>query len=197
MQRTDLVGQYLGSTTEKTKSKITEARGGVLFVDEAYRLIPTAGGKDFGREAIEELMAVMELGDPVMIFAGYEKEMGKFLKVNPGLRSRIYRTFTFPDYTLRELGEIFNIKVEEKGFTIGEVDVADILSSHTSPGQRKQMNARLVRILLQESIEKASNRVSLDAPAEELMTTNQCDIVATCKHLPSYPGDEALDLTGS
>ena len=70
-------------------------------------------------------MAVMELGDPVMIFAGYEKEMGKFLKVNPGLRSRIYRTFTFPDYTLRELGEIFNIKVEEKGFTIGEVDVAD------------------------------------------------------------------------
>ena len=89
VQRSDLIGQYLGSTTEKTKQKIVEARGGVLFIDEAYRLIPTAGGKDFGREAIEELMAVMEDGDPVMIFAGYEDKMEKFLNVNPGLRSRI------------------------------------------------------------------------------------------------------------
>ena len=70
------MGQYLGSTTEKTKAKIMEARGGVLFVDEAYRLIPTAR-KDFGREAIEELMAVMEEGDPVMIFTGCMRELWK------------------------------------------------------------------------------------------------------------------------
>ena len=89
VQRSDLIGQNLGSTTEKTKQKIVEARGGVLFLDEAYQLIPTAGGKDFGREAIEELTAVMEDGDPVMIFAGYEDKMEKFLNVIPGLRSRI------------------------------------------------------------------------------------------------------------
>lgn len=108
VQRSDLVGQYLGSTTEKTKAKIMEARGGVLFTDEAYRLIPTAGGKDFEREAIEEIMSVMEQGDPVMIFAGYEKLMEKSLNVNPGLRSRIYRKFIFPDYSPEELGEIFH-----------------------------------------------------------------------------------------
>ena len=145
------MGQYLGSTTEKTKAKIMEARGGVLFVDEAYRLIPTAG-KDFGREAIEELMAVMDEGDPVMIFAGYEKPMEKFLNVNPGLRSRIYRKFVFPDYSTEELGEIFSLKAEKKGFVIGEVDVPGILSRFTTEEQRTTMNAVLVRILLQKSV---------------------------------------------
>lgn len=135
VQRSDLVGQYLGSTTEKTKAKILEARGGVLFVDEAYRLIPTAG-KDFGREAIEELMAVMEEDDPVVIFAGYEKLMEKFLNVNPGLRSRIYRKFVFPDYTAEELGEIFNLKAKEKGFVIGELDVPGILSKSAEDDER-------------------------------------------------------------
>ena len=116
VQRSDLVGQYLGPSTEKTRAKIDEARGGVLFMDEAYRLIPSAGGKDFGREAIEELMAVMEDGDPVMIFAGYEKEMDKFLDVNPGLRSRTYRKFIFQDYFTDELHQIFYLEASEKGF---------------------------------------------------------------------------------
>ena len=92
-----------------------EARGGVLFRDEAYRLIPTAGGKDFGREAMEELMTVMVDGDPVMIFAGYEDKMEKFLNVNPGLRSRIYRKFTFPDYSTEELGGNFSSKGQTRG----------------------------------------------------------------------------------
>ena len=181
------MGQYLGSTTEKTKAKIMEARGGVLFVDEAYRLIPTAG-KDFGQEAIEELMAVMEEGDPVMIFAGYEKPMEKFLNVNPGLRSRIYRKFVFPDYSTEELGEIFSLKAEKKGFVIGEVDVSGILSRFTTEEQRKTMNARLVRILLQESVEEASNRLPLSASLNELMKIEESDIVAGCSRLPSVPG---------
>ncbi|KAJ7380584.1 hypothetical protein OS493_009051 [Desmophyllum pertusum] len=191
VQRSALVGQYLGSTTEKTKGVIKEARGGVLFVDEAYRLIPTAGGKDFGREAIEELMAVMEDGDPVMIFAGYERQMEKFLDVNPGLRSWIYRRFVFPDYTPAELGEIFYMKAREKGFSIDDdVDVSSILSVHTTPEQRKNMNARLVRILLQESIEESSNRVPLNAPLDQLMEIKESDIVAACSSLPSYSVDE-------
>lgn len=191
VQRSDLVGQYLGSSTEKTKAKILEARGGVLFVDEAYRLIPTAG-KDFGREAIEELMAVMEESDPVMIFAGYEKPMEKFLNVNPGLRSRIYRKFVFPDYTAEELGEIFNLKAKEKGFVIGELDVPGILSKYTTQDQRKTMNARLVRILLEESIKEASQRLPLDAPLQDLMKIEESDIVAGCLRLPSVPGRDDL-----
>lgn len=90
VQRSDLIGQYLGSTTEKTKEKVLEACGGVLFIDKAYGLIPSAGGKDFGREAMEELMAVMEAGNPDMVFTGYADKMEKFLNVNPGLRSQIY-----------------------------------------------------------------------------------------------------------
>ena len=118
VQRPDLIGQYLGSTTEK-KQKLVEARGDVLFIDEAYRLIPTAGGKDFGREAIEELMAVMEDGNPVMIFARYKDKMEKFLNVNPGLRSRIYRKFTFLDYSTDEFGEIFSSKGQTRGVLSG------------------------------------------------------------------------------
>ena len=118
-QRPDLIGQYLGSTTEKTNQKLVEARGDVLFIDEAYQLIPTAGGKDFGCEAIEELMAVMEDGNPVMIFARYKNKMEKFLNVNPGLRSRIYRKFTFLDYLTDELGEIFSSKGQTRGISSG------------------------------------------------------------------------------
>ena len=119
VQRPDLIGQYLGSTTEKTKQKLVEARGDVLFIDEAYQLILTAGGKDFGREAIEELMAVMEDGNPVMIFARYKDKMEKFLNVNPGLRSRIYRKFTFLDYSTDEFGEIFSSKGQTRGVLSG------------------------------------------------------------------------------
>ena len=83
--------------SDKIKAKIVEARGGFLFVDEAYRLIQTAA-KHFGQEAIKELMALMEGQDPVMIFFGCEKLMKKFLNMNPGLRSQIYRKFVFADY---------------------------------------------------------------------------------------------------
>ena len=115
VQRSDLIGQYLGSATEKTKQKIVGAHSVVLFIDEAYRLIPTACGKDFGCEAIKELMAVMEDGNPVMTFGGYEDKMEKLLIVNPRLRSRIYRKFTCPDYSIDELGQIFHLKAKQEG----------------------------------------------------------------------------------
>mgnify|MGYP002260306694 FL=1 len=81
VQRGDLVGQFLGSTEEKTVNKINEAKGGVLFVDEAYRLTPRSSNVDYGRIAINQLMAAMEKGDPVMFFAGYPNEMKEFLLV--------------------------------------------------------------------------------------------------------------------
>lgn len=159
-------------------------------MDEAYRLIPSAGGKDFDREAIEELMAVMEDGDPVMIFAGYEKEMDKFLDVSPGLRSRIYRKFIFPNYSTDELQQIIYLKASGKGFTINKVDIKRILEEKTSDDQRRHMNARLMGILLQESIEEASNRLSLDASLFLLMQIKEEDVVAACARLLTYSGNK-------
>lgn len=106
VQRRDLVGQFLGSTEEKTANKIEEAKGGVLFVDEAYRLTPRSSGTDNGRIAINQLMAAMEKGDPVMIFPGYPVEMKEFLKSNPGLKPRIKYKFNFPNYSVSELATI-------------------------------------------------------------------------------------------
>ena len=74
VQRVDLVGQYLGATEQKTNAKIREAKGGVLFMDKAYRLMPQSEKVDYGRVAINQFMSTMESGDPVMIFAGYPKE---------------------------------------------------------------------------------------------------------------------------
>ena len=88
VQRGDLVGQFLGSTEDKT-AKINEAKGRVLFVDEAYSQMSRSSNVDYGRIPINQLMAAMEKGDPVMIFAGYPNEMKKFLKSNPGLDSPI------------------------------------------------------------------------------------------------------------
>ena len=85
----------------------------------------------FGREAIEELMSVMEDGDPVMIFAGYKDKMEKFLDVNPGLRSRIYRNCVFADYSTEELEEIFHLKAERKGFRV-DANVGELLTRQTS-----------------------------------------------------------------
>lgn len=87
VQRGDLVGKYLASTEENTPGKVKEAKGGVLFVDEAYRFTPRSTGVDYGRTAINQLMAVMEKkDDQVMIFTGYPAEMKEFLGANPGFR---------------------------------------------------------------------------------------------------------------
>ena len=135
VQRSGLLGQYHGSSTEKTRAKIEGARGGVLFVDEAYHLIPSARGKDFGREAIEELMALMEDGDPIMIFARYEKEMDKFVDINPRLR------FVFPHYSTNELQQIFYLKASEMGFKINKIHIKRILEEKTSDNQHWHINA--------------------------------------------------------
>ena len=106
VQRGDLVGQYVGWTAARTRQVVNSAKGGILFVDEAYRL-SSQGGVDFGREAIEEIMKDMESGDPLAIFAGYPADMNQFLQTNAGLSRRIRHTFQLADYTVLELSEIF------------------------------------------------------------------------------------------
>ena len=105
VQRSDLVAGHIGQTAAKTREKIEEAKGGVLFIDEAYTLVGR-GEKDFGIEAIEEIMRVMNEGDPVCIFAGYKGEMSEFIEANPGLYRRITRKFNFNDYTAAQLADM-------------------------------------------------------------------------------------------
>lgn len=103
--RVDLVGEYIGQTAVKTREKIKEAMGGVLFIDEAYNLYKKGSEKDFGREAIDEIMKSME-DNPTgyaIIFAGYYGEMTEFLNANPGIKSRITNFIDFPDYSPEEL----------------------------------------------------------------------------------------------
>merc|ERR1712032_873730 len=106
--RDDLVGQYIGHTAPKTKEVLKRAMGGVLFIDEAYYLYKPDNERDYGAEAIEILLQVMEnqREDLVVIFAGYKDPMNNFYKSNPGLSSRIVNHIDFPNYNINELLQI-------------------------------------------------------------------------------------------
>jgi probable Rubsico expression protein CbbX len=118
--RDDLVGQYIGHTAPKTKEVLKRAMGGVLFIDEAYYLYRPENERDYGQEAIEILMQVMEnqREDLVVIFAGYKSRMDTFFQSNPGLGSRVAHHIDFPDYTVDELGEIAERMVTTLGLRL-------------------------------------------------------------------------------
>jgi SpoVK/Ycf46/Vps4 family AAA+-type ATPase len=116
--RAELVAEYIGQTAPKVKKAIEKAKGGILFIDEAYALSNRGDdGKDFGKEVIEVLLKEMSdgTGDLGIIFAGYPKEMQGFLNSNPGLASRISKVFNFPDYTPDELLLIARFSAEKLG----------------------------------------------------------------------------------
>lgn len=108
VERSNLVGSYVGHTEKNTKQVIEEAMGGVLFVDEAYQLTLENSGNDFGKQAVETLLTALEnyRDKFVVIFAGYTNEMEHFLNANPGLRSRVQKRIIFPDYTPDEIAQI-------------------------------------------------------------------------------------------
>ena len=116
--RDDLVGQYIGLTAPKTKEVLKRAMGGVLFIDEAYYLYKPDNERDYGAEAIEILLQVMEnqREDLVVIFAGYKDRMDSFYESNPGLSSRVANHIDFPDYTPDELIQIARLILEEQQY---------------------------------------------------------------------------------
>ena len=120
--RDDLVGQYIGHTAPKTKEVLKKAMGGVLFIDEAYYLYRPENERDYGQEAIEILLQVMENNrdDLVVILAGYKDKMDKFFESNPGFRSRIAHHIDFPDYSNNELLEIAEIMVASMNYNFNE-----------------------------------------------------------------------------
>src|SRR5512132_370878 len=120
--RDDLVGQYIGHTAPKTKEVLKRAMGGVLFLDEAYSLYRPENERDYGQEAIEMLLQVMEnqRDDLVVILAGYQDRMNTFFQANPGFHSRIAHHIHFPDYTLDELTAIAELMVAQQKYTLDE-----------------------------------------------------------------------------
>ena len=116
--RDDLVGQYVGHTAPKTRDVLKRAKGGVLFIDEAYYLYRPENERDYGQEAIEILLQVMEAEreDLVVILAGYKDRMETFFRSNPGMGSRVAHHLHFPDFTPEELVQIGDLMIDQQGY---------------------------------------------------------------------------------
>lgn len=163
VERADLVGEFIGHTAQKTREQLKKAVGGILFIDEAYSLA-RGGGKDFGKEAIDTMVKAMEdnKNQLIIILAGYEKEMEKFLRTNPGLRSRFPIHLDFPDYTCAELLEIALLMVQERQYQLntGAVDyLRRYLQAQIDHNTANFSNARLVRNLVERAIRRQALRL--------------------------------------
>ena len=160
--RDDLVGQYIGHTAPKTKEILKKAMGGVLFIDEAYYLYKPDNERDYGSEAIEILLQVMEnqRDDLVIIFAGYKDRMDKFYESNPGLASRITNHVHFPDYEPDELRQIGINMIEEQQYQL-TADAEVALMDYIKVRMEKPLfaNARSVRNALDRARMRQANRI--------------------------------------
>lgn len=161
--RVDLVGEHIGSTAIRTQEAFERARGGVLFIDEAYALAPEDAGRDFGREAIDTLVKLMEdhRDAVVVIVAGYTAEMERFLASNPGVASRFSRTITFGDYTAEELVRIVESQVVEHQYRLGEDTGEALLKYFTAiPKGPAFGNGRTARQTFEAMVERHAVRLA-------------------------------------
>ena len=183
--RDDLVGQYIGHTAPKTKEILKKALGGVLFIDEAYYLYRPENERDYGQEAIEILLQVMEnqREDLVVVLAGYADRMDRFFSTNPGFRSRIAHHIDFPDYENGELLAIGESILTRQNYALS-AEARDALDRYI-PMRRAQShfaNARSIRNALDRARLRHANRLlALDGPvtAAMLTTIEACDILAS------------------
>ncbi|MFD8078516.1 right-handed parallel beta-helix repeat-containing protein [Streptomyces sp. NPDC059718] len=169
--RVDLVGEHIGSTAIRTQEAFERARGGVLFIDEAYALAPEDSGRDFGREAIDTLVKLMEdhREAVVVIVAGYTAEMEHFLSANPGVASRFSRTITFDDYTPVELLRIVRAQAEEHEYQLSE-DTGETLYKYfiAIPKGPAFGNGRTARQTFEAMVERHAGRLArISEPSHE------------------------------
>lgn len=160
--RDDLVGQYIGHTAPKTKEVLKQAMGGVLFIDEAYYLYKPDNERDYGAEAIEILLQIMEnqRDNLVVIFAGYKDKMNKFYESNPGLSSRVTNHVDFPDYTPQELLEIAKLMLADQQYKFEKE--ADLVLLNYAEKRMKQphfANARSIRNAIDRARMRQANRI--------------------------------------
>ncbi len=183
--RSTLVASYIGQTAIRVRDTVTAALDGVLFIDEAYALVPPDAGNsaDFGREAVETLLKLMEdhRGRLCVIVAGYTDEMQRFLDGNPGLRSRFTRTITFADYEPGELGAIYRGMAEADGFHLSaaaECALDDACTAMAEHSSRNFGNGRAVRTLWERTREAQAGRIMrrADRTADDLITVAADDI---------------------
>ena len=183
--RDDLVGQYIGHTAPKTKEVLKKAMGGVLFIDEAYYLYKPNNERDYGSEAIEILLQVMEnqRDDLVVILAGYKERMDVFYESNPGLASRIANHVHFPDYTADELLTIAKMMLEEQQYKL-TVEAESIFLDYIKLRKEEPMfaNARSVKNALDRARMRQANRIFETNPTQgitkaELVTLVPSDIL--------------------
>lgn len=165
VDRSDLVGGYVGQTAIKTQEVITSALGGVLFIDEAYSLTAGKDSSDFGYEAVDTLLVEMEnhRDDLVVIVAGYPRPMEQFLQSNPGLKSRFNKFIDFPDYTPEELSAIFESMVRKNGYTLAEktkTQAAEVFRDLYEHRSRDFANGRTVRNFFEKAMIRQANRLS-------------------------------------
>ena len=175
VDRSGLVAGYVGQTALKTQEVIKSALGGVLFIDEAYSLA-SGGENDFGREAIETLLKAMEdhRDELVVIAAGYDGPMERFIGSNPGLESRFNKSIHFPDYNGAELLEMFRLQCKKNGYTLtpeAEARAAELFNELYENRDENFGNGRTVRNLFEDAVVRQSDRVAaLPSPGrEELM----------------------------
>ena len=184
--RDDLVGQYIGHTAPKTREVLKRAMGGVLFIDEAYYLYRPENERDYGQEAIEILLQVMEnqREDLVVIFAGYKDRMDTFFRSNPGMSSRVAHHIDFPDYTARELHAIAGLMLEQMQYRLdGQADAALTEYIERRIRQPHFANARSVRNALDRARLRQASRLFERRGGvlskEDLITIEAADIRAS------------------
>lgn len=207
VDRADLVGEYIGQTAPKTKEMIEKARGGVLFIDEAYALArANDDSKDFGREVIEILVKEMSngKGDIAVIVAGYPKEMKNFIASNPGLKSRFKHYFEFTDYLPQELIQIAELSAESREITFTDeafVALQEAITAAYRDRDRAFGNARFVEDLLDKAklnmaIRVMSRKNPKRATKDDLSQIQVADITSLqqnkVKLLPNIPIDNEL-----
>ncbi len=163
--RGGLVAKYMGQTALKTDTVIQMALDGVLFIDEAYALVPEDGnGADYGQEAVSTLLKRMEdyRDRLVVIVAGYKDEMQRFMDSNPGLQSRFNRYIDFPDYTAAELADIFKMYMKKNEYTLGNGAEAFLKQQFDYALEHKDRNfgnARFARNVFEKAIQQQANRL--------------------------------------
>jgi hypothetical protein len=193
--RAGLVAPFVGQTALKVDEMVEKALGGILFIDEAYALMPRGGqnGQDFGLEAIETLLKRMEdhRGKLAVIIAGYGDELHRFLQANPGVKSRFNRYFYFEHYKPQELAEIFTTFCTAHQLMLTPQAAARLHSHMTAVYHKRTRvfgNGRYARNLLEKSIERQANRiVNLEPMTDELLCTlTEADIP------PELPEDTAV-----
>lgn len=191
--RGGMVAGYVGHTALKVREVVERALGGVLFIDEAYALTPAGNANDFGQEAVETLLKLMEdhRDDLIVIVAGYTERMQEFLDSNPGLRSRFSKHLHFDDYDPAQLARIFQTFCRKADFTLSSAadkELAKIFELLTNGRDETFGNARLARNLFEMTVNKQANRiVSLPAIDKNVLAAIEA---------PDIPNAEDLRASG-